>query len=115
MKPSIYNCLGIKESKNFENKVRKLIPETVKELYLMTVGMNWKSRGSYDYFVIVNIDGQQVTIRQHSHDSTAYDYYTELEHSTVKFDNWCKNVVLMLLEDKLETILEELKDEKVFN
>lgn len=108
MKTKIYNCLGIKESANFNKKVAKLVPESVKEFYLMTVGMNWKSRGSYDYFCIVNIDGEQVSIRQHTHDSTAYDYYTDLETNTVKFENWCKNAVLMLLEDKLQTVLEEI-------
>lgn len=114
MKMSILNSITRKSSINFGKKVSKLIPDNVKEVYLSTVGMQWRGRGSYVYFLDISFDNGSIhTLSVNTNDSTAYDYYTDLEDCSVKFDNWCKNTCLMILEEKKQEIIELLESEEL--
>ena len=106
MKAQVYNNLNIKPSINFNTKIAKLLNTGITEIDLWSVGMEWKGRGYYNYFLKVYVNSEEVILRQHTTDSQAYDYYKDLKVNTVKFDNWCKNVSLMLIEDNQGVLLE---------
>lgn len=109
---SVLNSITKKSSKNFENKLAKLLPEGVNEIYLSSVGMSWEGRGSYNYFVDISINGDSIfRLKERTTDSMSYDSYQDLDYGTTKFDNWAKNTALMLLEENQDLIIEYLNEE----
>lgn len=107
MKTIILNGITAKKSLNFENKVKKLLPEGVKELYLSLCGMTWQGRGSYNYFLDFSINGGvRQTLTSFTHNSEAWDNWQDIEAGTVKHDNFNKNVCLMILEENQNQLKE---------
>jgi hypothetical protein len=102
--------LGFKNTANFTNNVAKRLPNGVEKAYLSSVGMEWKGRGSYSYFLDIEINGEMTTLRKHTNDSTAWDSYKSMEDGSRALDNLKKQVVLMILEDCKELIIEELEE-----
>lgn len=103
----ISSVLNIKITKNFENNIKKTLPEGVNKIYLNSCGMKKLSGyGSYHYFLDIEINNQKITLTEHTHDSQSFDYWQDLELGTRKFENFIKNVVLSLLELREEEIIE---------
>jgi len=102
--------LGFKNTANFTNNVAKRLPNGVEKAYLSSVGMEWKGRGSYSYFLDIEINGEMTTLRKHTNDSEAWDSYKSMEDGSRALDNLKKQVVLMILEDCKELIIEELEE-----
>jgi hypothetical protein len=46
------------------------------------------------------------TLRKHTNDSMAWDFYTDLEDGSRALSNFKKQVVLMILEDCKDEIIE---------
>lgn len=109
---AVLNGITNKSSKNFENKVAKLLPEGVSEIYLSSCGMKRVGTGSYNYFLDVKInDSEYITLKTHTHSSPAWDEWTDMEAGTRKHDNFNKSVALMILEDCQNEITEFLSEE----
>lgn len=101
-----------KSSKNFENKVMKLLPEGVSEIYLSSCGMKRLGTGSYNYFLDIKInDTEYMTLKSHTNSSPSWDDWSDTEAGTRKHDNFNKSVALMLLEDCRDEIIEFLTEE----
>ena len=101
--------LGFQNTANFTNNVAKLLPDRVEKSYLSSVGMEWRGRGSYNYFLDIEINGEMMTLKKHTNDSMAYDNYKDMETGTRALDNFKKQVALMLLEECQNEIVEELE------
>lgn len=98
MKTSIYQTI-VPNSNNFIKNVRKLIPEGIKELYVIHVSMERASGyGSYNYKLGLNIDGEEYTFKQFTHDSMSFDEYQDLEYGSHTYNNWAKGCVLAMLD-----------------
>lgn len=111
MKANILNSITVKSSKNFENKVAKLLPEGVNEIYLSSCGMERVGTGSYNYVLSISINNDSLfTLKSFTNSSPAWDDWKEIESGTVKHDNWNKNTALMLLEDNQDKIIEFLNE-----
>lgn len=93
-------------SKNFERKVKKLMPSKAKQLHIQRPHMTWKGHGQYRYEAIIFVNYKEFQINQRTTDSMAYDHYINLEYCTKKHNDWCKNVILNLLEYRIENIVE---------
>ena len=101
--------LGFQNTANFTNNVAKSLPSGVDKAYLSSVGIEWRGRGSYNYFLDIEINGEMMTLKKHTHDSMAYDNYKDMETGTRALDNFKKQVALMLLEECQYQIVEELE------
>lgn len=113
MKADVLNFITAKSSKNFENKISKLLPEGVTEIYLSSCGMQRKGTGSYNYFLDVVINrNEYMTFTSHTHSSPTWDEYTDFEDRSRKLDNFNKNVALMLIEENIDTILDMLNEQE---
>lgn len=112
MKNSVYllNCLSFKSTANFEKNVIKLLPEGVKKITLYSVGMSRVGYGSYNYILDVEINGERKDLKSFTHDSTAYDYYQDLEYQSRNHANWEKQTTLMLLEECQHQIIELVEE-----
>ncbi len=111
MKAIILNSISEK-SANFENKVSKLLPEGINEIYLSSCGMTWLGRGSYSYILKIGINNEvdSMTLTRRTTDSMYYDYYKSLDYGSYQFNNWVKNTALMLLEENKDRIIEFLSE-----
>jgi len=94
------------KSENFENKVLKLLPNGVTQIYLNTCTMEWLGRGSYNYKLDLEINGSDVTLRERTTDAPSYDAYQSMEYGSREYGNWIKNTVLMLLENNTDLVIE---------
>ena len=99
-------ALGFQNTANFTNNVAKRLPNRVEQAYLSSVGMERKAAGSYNYFLDIEINGEMNTLRKHTNDSMAWDFYTDLEDGSRALSNFKKQVVLMILEDCKDEIIE---------
>lgn len=107
MKPTILNGITNKKSKNFENKIIKLLPKGVDEIYLSSCGMKRLGTGSYNYLLDIKINNKEyLTLRSHTNSSPAWDFWQDIEAGTVKHDNFNKNITLMLLENNIDALIE---------
>lgn len=106
---SFISYLRFTITKNFEKNVMKLIPEGVNEVILWTVGMKKVGTGSYNYYLCLDVNGVTTILKVFTHSSPAWDFWTDLEVGTRAYDNWSKQTVLMILEDKREEIEEMVK------
>ncbi len=114
MKASVLSTITESSSKNFENKVAKLLPEGVKDIYLSHCGMR-KASGYGSYYFILDIainNGEIFTLKEHTNSSPTWDEYQDLEAGTRKFDNFKKNIALSLLESNKDRILEYLTEDE---
>ena len=107
MKPIIYNMLTVKSSKNFENKVQKLLPDGVYEIYLQSCGMK-RASGYGSYYFVLNacINNENHELKIHTNSAPGWDDWQDLENGTTKHDNWNKNTALYILEDQKEWVNE---------
>ena len=104
-KAEILMVLNIKSTKNFENNVQKLLPDNVKKIYLTSCGMSRASGyGSYNFYLDLEVNGEQTTFKKFTHDSQTFDNYQDLELGQRDYENWIKGTVLELLEDNLHTL-----------
>jgi hypothetical protein len=114
MKKSIdyLNGLRIKNTKNFENKVLKLLPEGTNEIYLDSCCMERASgRGSYNFVLRIEINKTKVKIKNFTHDSQSFDYWQDLEKGTRNYENWIKNVCLAILDENRERLIEVITED----
>jgi hypothetical protein len=102
--------LGFRNTLNFTNNVAKRLPNGVEKAYLSSVGMEKKGAGSYNYFLDIEINGEMITLRKHTNDAMAWDFYTDLENGSRALDNFKKQVALMLLEYCQNEIIEQLEE-----
>ena len=114
MKNSIdfLNGLNFKNTQNFQNNVIKNLPEGVEQIYLSTVGMKRVGTGSYNFFLDVEINGINITLKYFTNSSPAWDFWTDLELGTRSFENWAKQTTLMILENKKEEIIELISEKE---
>ena len=98
--------LGFKNTANFTNNVAKRLPNSVEKAYLSSVGMERKGAGAYNYFLDIEVDGEMTTLKKHTNDSMAWDFYTDLENGSRALDNFKKQVTLMLIEECQNEIIE---------
>lgn len=114
MKATVLSTITESSSKNFENKVAKLLPKGVNEIFLAHCGMR-KASGYGSYYFILDIainNGEIITLKSHTNDSQTWDNYQDLEAGTRKFDNFKKNIAISLLEDNKDRILELLTEDE---
>lgn len=112
----VINCTKIKSTKNFEKSILKFFPKTDdRDVYIDTIGMRRKSRGSYEIFLDVFIGQyQRLSFTQHTNSSPLWDWYTDVEDHQREYQNWAKATVLELLEENKEQIYDfYLKEELV--
>lgn len=93
-------------SKNFERKVKKLMPDKVKEIHIHIPRMIWEGYGQYRYEANIFVNYQKIKLTQRTTDSISYDNYKDIHHYSKKYNDWCKNVILHLLEYRIEKIVE---------
>ncbi|MBX9886684.1 MAG: hypothetical protein K2Y30_01965 [Flavobacteriaceae bacterium] len=108
----LLNGLQVSKSVNFEKNVIKNLPADVKKIYLSSCGMSWEGRGSYNYFLDVEINDIRVTLKERTTDAQSYDNYKDLESGTRKFENWIKATALMLLDENRDFIIELTQEEE---
>lgn len=106
------NGLNFKNTKNFQNNVIKTLPEGVEKIYLSTVGMKRLGTGSYNFFLDIEINGIDITLKYFTNSSPAWDFWTDLELGTRAFENWAKQTTLMILEEKKGEIIELISEEE---
>ena len=106
------NGLNFKNTANFQNNVIKTLPEGVEKVYLSTVGMKRLGTGSYNFFLDVEINGIDITLKYFTNSSPAWDFWTDLELGTRSFENWAKQTTLMILEEKKDEIIELISEEE---
>lgn len=106
------NGLNFKNTANFQNKVIKNLPSGVEKVYLSTVGMKRLGTGSYNFFLDIEINGIDVTLKSFTNTSPSWDFWTDLELGTRAFENWAKQTTLMILEDRKEEIIELISQEE---
>ena len=105
------NGLNFTNTANFQNNAIKLLPEGVEKVYLSTVGMKRLETGSYNFFLDIEVNGIDVTLKSFTNHSPAWDFWTDLELGTRAFENWAKQTTLMLLEDCKNEIIELLNED----
>lgn len=93
-------------SKNFERKVKKLMPDKVNQLHIIHLRMTRTGYGQYKYEAYITVNKHELKLTQKTTDAMAYDYYIDLEYNTKKYKDWCKNVTLNLLEYQNEIIVD---------
>lgn len=99
MKKSI-NQFVVSKSQRFLNNVSNLLPEKVENFEIFSFSMGRASGyGSYNYLLDVEINGESITLKKHSHNSVDYDYYTDLEYQSHNYNNWVKRGILSMLSD----------------
>ena len=109
---TVINQYVVPHSQRFLDNIRKELPEDVKEFELINFGMKKASGyGSYYYIMDCIINGNKEVIKQFTHDSMNYDYYTDLEYLSHKFDNWVKRKVLYVLSVNCDRIIDVLSNE----
>lgn len=106
------NGLRFDNTANFQKNVINILPEGVNKIYLSTVGMKRLGTGSYNFFLDVEINGNQITLTDFTNSSPAWDFWTDLETGTRAYDNWAKQTTLMLLEERKDRIIELIADEE---
>ena len=67
------NGLNFKNTANFQNNVIKTLPEGVEKVYLSTVGMKRLGTGSYNFFLDVEINGIDITLKYFTNSSPVLD------------------------------------------
>lgn len=100
----LLNCLPFKNTTNFEKNVIKKLPEGKYKIVLNSVGMEKIQRGSYNYFLDIYVNNEIITLRSYTNDSTAFDYYKEIEGK--KLDDFLKQTTIMLIEECNYEIIE---------
>lgn len=118
MKTSVnfLNGLSFKNTANFEKNATKLLPSGVNEIYFSSVGMIRVGTGSYKFFLDIEINKEKITLTSFTNDSQSFDYYKhDLEYKSRNHDNWCKQTVLMLLEECQHEIIELIDEEESNN
>ena len=95
---TLINQFAVSNSKRFENNISNVLPSGVESFVISSFGMQRASgHGSYNYVMDVEINGESVTLKEFTHDSVDFDYFTDLEKGTRNFENWTKRRVLNML------------------
>jgi len=99
----------VSESERFMKNVKKELPNNVKEFIIDSFSMRLtSSRGRYKFVLNLFVNSYPIDVNSYTNDSTVYDYYTDLEYGTNKWDNWAKKNILGMLSNKgVKDLIEE--------
>ena len=123
MKFTSINVSGLKESKNFENKVTRLINgylsengmDKVNEIHISDAGIRRAGGyGQYELFVNMLLDSHEFNLRSHTTNSMRFDDINSGENENV-VSNLLKRLVLDVIEEKIDRISDDLYHESIFD
>jgi hypothetical protein len=105
MKAHITSKLHFVCTENFKKELGKLIPNNIKDVWLISFKMEWLGYGSYIYHLRLAIDDKEFNFKYHTNDSESYDFWKRSERNK-RVNDFEKRRILSLFEHYQDEINE---------